>query len=81
METLYIQVKSKKDAEFIQELLKRLKGVRDFGVIKNKRILDFVEELEDEQDIKAIEEAGLLDGPTISFAELEEIMKKSGKIK
>ncbi len=81
METLYIRVEDKDDLDFLQGIFSRVKSITDFGLIRNKRLLQLIEDLEDREDAKeAIE---ILNSPDTTFyseEEFEGLLRDTGKL-
>ncbi|HRO43096.1 MAG TPA: hypothetical protein PL009_09695 [Flavipsychrobacter sp.] len=80
METIFIQVEKKEDADLIKKFLSKMQSVINVGTSKNKRLNKFIEEMEMEEDIKAFDEAKRKNQKFFSLKEVEKELMKEGKL-
>jgi len=80
METIFIQVETKKDADLIKKFLSKFQSVVSVGTSKNKRLNKFIEDLEMEEDIKAYDEAKAKGEVGIPLDDVLREWKKEGKL-
>lgn len=78
MKTFFIQVEDNATASLIQKLLAQFKGVRDFGISRNKRLNKFIESLEDEEDAAAYKATKLKGEKPVPFDRVVKAWKKNG---
>jgi len=80
METKYIQVAKKEDADLIKKFLSKMQSVISVGTSKNKRLNKFIEELEMEQDIKDLEKIKASSEEYYRFEDVVDQWKKEGTL-
>ena len=80
METIFIQVEKKEDADLIKKFLSKMQSVISVGTSKNKRLNKFIEELEMEQDIKDLEKNKASSEEYYRFEDVVDQWKKEGTL-
>ena len=78
METIFVEVKDHATADFIKNLLTHFKGVKHVGVSTNQKLNRFIESLELEEDIAAVDAYHKEQPEMVRFEDVVAGWKKNG---
>lgn len=80
METIFVQVENKKDADLIRKFLSKMQSVVNIGTSKNKKLNSLIEQLEMEEDIEDARKLLLSKEKPLLFDDVVKKWKEEGKL-
>jgi hypothetical protein len=80
METIFVQVENKKDADLIRKFLSKMQSVINIGTSTNKKLNKMIEELEMEEDIHDAKKLLSSKEKPIAFDDVVKKWKQEGKL-